>query len=1432
MRYTVRSLIGFGLLALTAAWMGGAGELLAQTSKPGEPEVLQRDQDRARSGFRLFGDRDEAVSGFRLVGGWRGCTDNTSNITTDNQCFDNLTPGALDNTPNWFDIFFYMAAPPSERDKHAATVPSLANAAGKGYTVNSALSTIEGDVLPADGTLGPMHAGVQSRGDGSCLDLTGSQIGSGNPLLSINDCAETWGSLGWQGTRFVDQDGYLGYASLVGDMSFTFDNWRVPEDLKRTDKFMGSVQSYGFFTDYSADVLFGSSVYKSYGNVIPESMGGDPAEAPGRTGWPLGIQVKQDAFSFAAPGLSNTAWYMFTAVNNSADVYGVGLDYDSIYMGIQTGWLTWEQGTSNYRDPGNGVTRGATFCQTPTCGPGGDPMHPGNQWGSIPPNGVGTGFNYGAAAVIVMKSPIGDLRNKQFTDPASPFFGKGDPGIWDDTIPFNQATMCGFHGCSAVVWNSIVTLPPLPNTDFEQRQFGMVANIVSDVMGDRAVGDPPDHTMWDTFRWEEYPDRGQLDFNRWTPGNWDWNGDGVDDELAYPDCSDNAGPQFDPFTGTSKNCSVSWSDTLPGGFGNVYSNRGQVSGVGPIPIQAGDTVGWIIALVHANDLTGIENDIAKAIDHYQAFFLGPEPAPAPAITSVEIEPGGLNATPEGTSKASVTLYLDATTEEWVDPFLAKFLADMLAAPEGSDLGNIRDLNPFLADTLLALIPNNVELIYVFKSCDGGNRFTNDADCFGDPATGGVLGDLGWLPFQTLEADAAGDFDNIVTDNDLFGGRSYLYSLVPETRGLTVAVRTGVPGDAELRPDVEDLGTGDGSEANFTGSLGFTPVAPLSVTITAGILTITDDGAGNLIGDVDPLGNNTIDYLSGAYDVTFSSAPASGDAIEANYQYGFFTCIAQCASTVLEIAPKLVPSIATSTGSPSVVNPYIPVSDQSGSRLADVTLVTESPDFVPFSRMNVVPTASEVLDGQYDLLYGDEVIVEEVATIAATGVTVDQTTVWVIEGGTDTTTFTSPGTVGVEGDFSESIVGDQRARTWTFAELSAVLTDASGVPLTVTDDLTGGQTVPGSYFGIPNFPRFTFSVDNGLGGGFNTQVYLDANGEPIGPLVEPAVTYLEGEASGVSAEGRYRIGWTDQAYGLQSPFFLDFLDPEGTRAMVVASLEGRNSGQTASTDPELASFMGLPPEALLPVRLPFVIENVTDAESPTPVAVVITTGSKVSQILLGTGLDTLTVTVPETEWVAGDVLTLVEGSAPAFDISFPTANLGCLPAVWQRITCNPVALNSPGATGYIANGADQELLFSYYQTITSETQYSFEVSSAVSGDELASDPQRIVAGLDSVHVVPNPFVMFSQYSTSGGEDRILFTHMPPNGVLRIFTVSGQFVQQISFDASQLNAQGDLRFNLRTREGLEMAAGLYLYVLDALDENGNSLGKAKGKFVLIR
>ncbi|MCG8435866.1 MAG: hypothetical protein MJA83_17725 [Gammaproteobacteria bacterium] len=88
-------------------------------------------------------------------------------------------------------------------------------------------------------------------------------------------------------------------------------------------------------------------------------------------------------------------------------------------------------------------------------------------------------------------------------------------------------------------------------------------------------------------------------------------------------------------------------------------------------------------------------------------------------------------------------------------------------------------------------------------------------------------------------------------------------------------------------DDENLGTGDGATTNFTGNLSFTPVKPGTVEIlttdaSSNVLTVTDDGNGNLVGSVGAA--STINYTSGAFNVTFSAAPGNGDQILATYSY--------------------------------------------------------------------------------------------------------------------------------------------------------------------------------------------------------------------------------------------------------------------------------------------------------------------------------------------------------------------------------------------------------------------------------------------------------------------------------------------------------------------------------------------------------------------
>ncbi len=82
---------------------------------------------------------------------------------------------------------------------------------------------------------------------------------------------------------------------------------------------------------------------------------------------------------------------------------------------------------------------------------------------------------------------------------------------------------------------------------------------------------------------------------------------------------------------------------------------------------------------------------------------------------------------------------------------------------------------------------------------------------------------------------------------------------------------------------ESVGTGDNLTITFPFILSNTPITPGSVGITDGVESFTDDGAGNLTGDMG--GTGTINYATGVGSVTFNAAPLTGVDIAANYNYG-------------------------------------------------------------------------------------------------------------------------------------------------------------------------------------------------------------------------------------------------------------------------------------------------------------------------------------------------------------------------------------------------------------------------------------------------------------------------------------------------------------------------------------------------------------------
>lgn len=125
--------------------------------------------------------------------------------------------------------------------------------------------------------------------------------------------------------------------------------------------------------------------------------------------------------------------------------------------------------------------------------------------------------------------------------------------------------------------------------------------------------------------------------------------------------------------------------------------------------------------------------------------------------------------------------------------------------------------------------------------------------------------------------------------------------------------------------------------------------------------------------------------------------------------------------------------------------------------------------------------------------------------------------------------------------------------------------------------------------------------------------------------------------------------------------------------------------------------------------------------------------------------------------------------------------------------------------------------------TAGDRFAFTVT-APSWDQNAAGGQ-----LARVKVVPNPYLTTASWEKkpikgNRGDRKIQFTHMPPKAVVRIYTIRGELVQTLRHDAPVWD--GSLDWNLKSREGLDVAYGVYLYHLDS------PAGQKTGKFALIK
>jgi len=105
-------------------------------------------------------------------------------------------------------------------------------------------------------------------------------------------------------------------------------------------------------------------------------------------------------------------------------------------------------------------------------------------------------------------------------------------------------------------------------------------------------------------------------------------------------------------------------------------------------------------------------------------------------------------------------------------------------------------------------------------------------------------------------------------------------------------------------------------------------------------------------------------------------------------------------------------------------------------------------------------------------------------------------------------------------------------------------------------------------------------------------------------------------------------------------------------------------------------------------------------------------------------------------------------------------------------------------------------------------------------------------LDKIKVVPNPYIVTNLMEPAvrniylNQRRRIMFTHIPAQCQIKIFTISGYFIDEI--DVNNEPDNGIVHWDLLTKEGLDIAPGVYIYYVKS-----KKTGKVKmGKFAIIK
>jgi hypothetical protein len=1373
-------------------------------------------------GFNLFAEEDLAGTSLRLTGTYRYPMINAGGI-----CPFANTAGDIFNTScgqfgssTFFHLTVTWGIGPDDYSKIKEVYPGVQNMRPPvGYSTPwriTSLAPITIRINAADGQFGQYYAGVTSLNGAGCRDFQGA-TGAGLPanftLTASADCPETWAGTGFDGMHEIPDSVWL-QRFQANPAAFRWDDFKIPKTAF-SDKLLGNNSSYGAFSDYPREIV------QLYGGVTPKGRAGDP---PGERGFPLGIYVREDAWKFDRPSLRNGVFIRWLVINNSEKVWGTGINYDKLQMGMDPGYTLGGQAPSAQNIPkigahlamGAGWTSGRCTSTFPKR--------------TLPGANEACGGTTSQIHMIqFLKSPIGDLRNKSFTDPTSPYFFPNHPKA-DDTITFNHWVKGGFGAQDNFSWRRS-----------DRALFGLQSGEETLWLDGRQFTDFSATQIWNFFRFEGTDGTQSLAnfrYNKTVIGNipgygkWDYDDDGQQDTLWLPDCG-------------QLGCAGLWGDSIANGYATRQAgNIGNYLGVGPFALKAGDTTEFLFFVgASTPDTISANRMIASSTGALFKNFAGASAYPTPVFTAsdVQLNSAWFRDSTAGAQNTEVRIQIKMPPK--VDDI---FIKSVLARINQNEpvANNLRNLNPNLVTLVTGRMKQNLAQVLVFKSCDNGVSWTNDGGCTAATAgfrtrnQDGVDIGLGWRPLSTISVDSiTGVLSSYVVSDNVQSGRDYVYSFVTKTRGL------------------------------------------FDIKVTT---AITLNGTGGVITNVT---QNLQDVLGVDIDTIVSPLSPNGP----------FTVHAYAPISVP--AGTLYARLDTSRVQSTAVTNRVSNSARSAAvdgvfrmRFGNRFIVTRTFDTVTSARTSRIIRQS---------LYARAALSPNDAA-ATLNYVASADTFTANHGFSFTTSTNNNGVVlYVFKTTPSSTAGTVQTFVDTIAQTGYVIGRASGGTdpyyLVAGTSFLGSITQATAEFeGAPWYPGFTATITNEtanpsarssvvLRGPIDTLNTGVVNSNGVIYISQSSSTSPVFAAGGLrsSLGGFYNLEWAGNAFGPgeNNGGFFTLAAAELMQPVLDASFAARPVASTGDTTAATrALILGLAGQnnigvrPLVPIRMPFVVRGSSGQVAKAAMMQRNLPGATDSVFrnsrLFGTNGDTTRVQIPADMWFPGDTLYVIEkivtdstvvigGTATPImhdtTISGRTQSLpiqvvrevfgahlvfGCTSNVNPtRNTCNPIRVGTKGWTGYLPYDSPMisRILLNRNFDQNSEVQL---IGQPVKASVLPLNDRD----MERIQVVPNPFVVSSAYDrlTSGrvvDANIVKFVNVPSEGMLRIYTISGQLMQQLTWTKSDLIASGngsphgDLPYNLRSREGLDLSSGLYVFVLTARGENAN--GKvARGKFVVIR